>query len=172
MIRAFISYICQGLLSSLRSFKGTSYFSAWWRQGDGGCDSSAGRQAEISYLVNHGCLLFLRGCSFPHQRGGEKQRDHLSGATSAINLRLLTQSQPLSFTPPPPSPSFSSPHPVWQQPSIPACKSGGRQTRAGVNTPSAPSVGLLIHEQPQHFPYVDWIMLILPICLHKADFKK
>lgn len=116
--------------------------------------------AEISYLVNHGRLLFLRGCSSPHQQGGEKQRDHLSGATSAISLRLLTLPQPLSFTAPPiPIPIvFITPpaltaaiHPAFQFTTTLGSSSGGKQTWAGVNTPS---VGLLIREEPYRLPCV------------------
>lgn len=59
-------------------------------------------------LANHGRRLFLRGCSSHHQRGGDKKRDHLSGAKSAISLWL---SQHLSFPPPPPV----------RQPSTPVC---------------------------------------------------
>ena len=106
-------------------------------------------------LANHGRRLFLRGCSSHHQRGGDKKRDHLSGAKSAISLWL---SQHLSFPPPP---LFGS-HPprcaaTWWS------SSGGKQAWAAVNTPS------ICRFIDSWHANVVCIMSILPICWHETS---
>lgn len=141
----------------------TGYSSAWRQPGKCVYDLLA----EIRYLVNHSRLLFLWGCSSPHQWWGGKTVGsslrcnicHQSSTTHTISTSV--------FQFPPHPPLFLSFPLVWQQPSIPVCsniviKQWWKTDMVWSKYPSAPSVG---------FFFDSWTEVPLALCgLNNADF--